>query len=418
VNDDARGLAGQRRRALALSWVAYATYYLGRKGFSAIKKPMQSELGLGSGSLGAIDTAFLSAYALGQFVSGVAGDRLGSRRLVGYGMLGSAAACAAFGFSGGFLAFAVCFFLNGLAQSTGWPGTTRVVAEWTPPAKRGRVMGVWSTCYQVGGLVATWLAGFLAMRFGWRSALFVPAGLLCVVGGLVLAALPSAPVALVADAGGELGPARSSVNVVRAAQRRVLASRTLWLLGTSYFFIKLIRYALLFWLPFYLATAQGYSTEKAANVSLAFDAGGMLGVIGIGRLADDFRRGKALLSALSVALLVPALGVYALFDRQGTLGNVLALAVLGALLFGPDSLLSGAAAQDAGGADAAATATGFVNGIGSFGAVLQGLIVPTIAERYGWTRLFPALAAFAACAVLALIPTALGARAPRPPPRA
>ena len=408
----ARELAGKRRRALALSWLSYATYYLGRKGFSAIKKPLQRELGLGSGALGGIDTAFLSAYALGQFASGIAGDRVGSRRLVGYGMLASAAACAAFGWSSGFVAFGVCFFLNGLAQSTGWPGTTRVVAEWTPLATRGRVMGLWSTCYQVGGFVATWLAGFLAMRVGWRSALFVPAVLLCIVGGLVLVALPASPLPA-APAEGAPSSAAPAAVVVREAQRRVLASRTLWLFGASYFFIKLIRYALLFWLPYYLATAQGYSTEKAANVSLAFDAGGLLGVIAIGRLADDFRRGKALLSALSVVLLVPALGAYTLFDRQGTLGNVLALAVLGALLFGPDSLLSGAAAQDAGGAEAAATATGFVNGIGSFGAVLQGLIVPPIAERFGWTALFPALAAFGACAVLALVPV-VRARAARP----
>ena len=404
-------LARARRRALALSWAAYATYYLGRKAFSAIKKPLQRELGLGSGALGGIDTAFLSAYAIGQFASGLAGDRIGSRRLVGYGMLASAGACAAFGWSNGFLAFAVCFFLNGLAQSTGWPGTTRVVAEWTPSATRGAVMGVWSTCYQVGGFVATWLAGFLAMRYGWRSALFVPAVLLCAVGGLVLVALPAPPAPAVPVEGAPSAAAPPAV-LVRDAQRRVLASRTLWLFGASYFFIKLIRYALLFWLPYYLATAQGYSTEKAANVSLAFDAGGLLGVVAIGRLADDFRRGKALLSALSVALLVPALGAYTLFDRQGTLGNVLALAVLGALLFGPDSLLSGAAAQDAGGAEAAATATGFVNGIGSFGAVLQGLIVPPIATRFGWTALFPALAAFGACAVLALVPVvrARGAR--------
>lgn len=402
-------LARARRRALGLSWVAYATYYLGRKGFSAIKKPLQLELGLGSGALGGIDTAFLSAYALGQFASGIAGDRSGSRRLVGYGMLASAGACAAFGVSSGFLAFAVCFFLNGLAQSTGWPGTTRVVAEWTPAATRGAVMGVWSTCYQVGGFAATWLAGFLAMRYGWRSALFVPAALLCLVGGLVLAALPAAP-APAPLAGAPHAAALPAV--VRDAQRRVLASRTLWLFGASYFFIKLIRYALLFWLPYYLATAQGYSTEKAANVSLAFDAGGLVGVVAIGRLADGVRRGKAWLSALSIALLVPALGAYTLFDRQGTLGNVLALAVLGALLFGPDSLLSGAAAQDAGGAEAAATATGFVNGIGSFGAVLQGLIVPPIAAHFGWTALFPALAAFGACAVLALVPV-VRARAPR-----
>jgi sugar phosphate permease len=41
----------------------------------------------------------------------------------------------------------------------------------------------------------------------------------------------------------------------------------------------------------------------------------------------------------------------------------------GALLYGPDSLLSGAAAQDLGGPNAAALAIGMINGLGSVGAV-------------------------------------------------
>jgi len=36
---------------------------------------------------------------------------------------------------------------------------------------------------------------------------------------------------------------------------------------------------------------------------------------------------------------------------------------------------------------------------------LQGLIVPPIAERFGWSALFPALGVFALAAVLALVPT-------------
>jgi sugar phosphate permease len=103
--------------------------------------------------------------------------------------------------------------------------------------------------------------------------------------------------------------------------------------------------------------------------------------------------------------LVAVLAAYSRFESSGLLVNVVLLAVLGALLFGPDSLLSGAAAQGAASAQAAASAVGFVNGLGSFGALLQGLIVPPIAERFGWTAMFPALAIFALGAVAALLPT-------------
>jgi len=393
-----------RRTALVTSWVAYATYYLGRKAFSAIKKPLEHELALAPAALGAIDTAFLAAYALGQFASGIVGDRIGARRLVGWGMLVSALACAGFGLSRAAFVLAAWFVLNGLAQSTGWPGTTRVVAEWTTPENRGTVMGVWSTCYQVGGLVATPLAGWLAVCFGWRAALFGPALALALVGVVVLATLRAPP--------SNPDTAVTAPSVARA-QLGVLASRTLWLFGASYFFIKLVRYALLFWLPYYLATAKGYTTEKAANVSIAFDAGGILGVVVIGRIADRSRRlSRQALSALWILLLVPVLWVYARVGFGSVWLDVLVLALLGALLFGPDSLLSGAAAQDAAGSAAAATATGFVNGLGSFGALVQGLVVPPIAAAYGWRALFPFLALFAFGAVVALVPTLRSAKPP------
>jgi sugar phosphate permease len=137
-------------------------------------------------------------------------------------------------------------------------------------------------------------------------------------------------------------------------------------------------------------------------------------VILIGRLADRTRRfSKPGLAALWIALLVPVLFVY---SRVG-IGNVgvdlVVLALLGALLFGPDSLLSGAAAQDLGGAAAPAMAVGFVNGLGSCGSVLQGIVIPPLASRFGWSAMFPALALFALGAVAALIPV-LGRGRPSP----
>ncbi|HEX7476938.1 MAG TPA: MFS transporter [Polyangiales bacterium] len=81
-------------RTFALTWLAYASYCLGRKGFSVTKVALASQLHLSTATLAAIDTAFLAAYALGQVPAGLAADRLGARKLVGFGMLASAAACA------------------------------------------------------------------------------------------------------------------------------------------------------------------------------------------------------------------------------------------------------------------------------------------------------------------------------------
>ena len=104
-------------------------------------------------------------------------------------------------------------------------------------------------------------------------------------------------------------------------------------------------------------------------------------------------------------LLGGALFLYARVGHHGPTTNVLVMALIGALLFGPDSLISGAAAQDAGGKYAVATAAGIVNGIGSTGALLQEYVTSGMSERYGWDKLFHFFAALSVISALCLVPT-------------
>ena len=393
-----------RYAAWGLTWVAYASYYFGRKGFSVVKSTLRHSLGVSERALGLIDTFYLAAYAIGLFFSGYVGDRVGARRLIVCGLAVSALCCAAFGAMNAALWFGVLFFINGLAQSTGWPGTTRAMAEWTTPQNRGTVMAFWCTCYQVGSIVASDFAGYLLHERGWRAAFFGPA-----LGMLGVALL----IFLFLKPGDRPAVSPSATQVALDAEARQVAQRTalrnpvLWAFGASYFFIKYVRYALLFWLPYYLHGTLGYAVDRAAYVSNAFEAGGVVGVIVLGILSDRVRRwSRAALSMLSLLGLALALLLCAALPQHDLWLTVGALALVGALLFGPDALLSGAAAQDVGGAAAAATATGLVNGVGSLGGMLEGLSLPAISARFGWQAMFPLLSGLAVCAALALIPAA------------
>ena len=383
-----------------VTWLAYASYYLGRKGYSASKSSLKSAGLVDTATLGVIDTAYLAAYSLGQFVSGFLGDRVGARRLIGYGLLLSAGLCAAFGSVSSALWFALLFTLNGLAQATGWPGTTRAMAEWTTPSNRGTVMGWWSTCYQVGPFLAGPFAGMLIVRFGWRSAFHVPALLMALVALLVLWLVVAGP--RPADAPPTTTEQDRAAR--RQAQRDVVTSPLLRCYGASYFIINFVRYALMLWLPIYLAQRLGYAEDKANYVAMAFEGGGMLGVLGIGALSDRSGLGRVALSALALLGLGVALFVFSRVVGYSTLINVAGLAVIGMFLFAPDSILCGAAAQDAGGRHAAAMSTGFVNGVGSVGAMVEGLTVPQLAKAYGWDAMFPFLAGLALLGALCLAP--------------
>src|SRR6266446_9357849 len=70
-----------RWRIFSITWLAYAGFYLTRKAFSVAKNELKQPaiMGLTRGDMSWIDGANSVAYALGQFLFGTLGDRLGTR---------------------------------------------------------------------------------------------------------------------------------------------------------------------------------------------------------------------------------------------------------------------------------------------------------------------------------------------------
>ena len=67
------------------------------------------------------------------------------------------------------------------------------------------------------------------------------------------------------------------------------------------------------------------------------------------------------------------------FDQQITLLVCgVGLSLVGFMLFGPDSLLTGAGAMDLGSKKSALAAAGIINGMGSIGSMAQELILPKV----------------------------------------
>jgi hypothetical protein len=63
----------RRNTVWAVTWLAYAAYYLGRKGFSAAKAGIESDGLMSLRQLGYVDSGYLAAYSVGQFLSGALG---------------------------------------------------------------------------------------------------------------------------------------------------------------------------------------------------------------------------------------------------------------------------------------------------------------------------------------------------------
>lgn len=400
-----------RRRVFFATWLSYIGFYFCRKPFSAAKSAIGREAGWDATTLGNLWAAYLVSYAIGQFLASAMGTRLGPRRNVLLGMALSVVATLAMGVTLSAPVMAGLVAINGLSQATGWSGNVGTMAAWFTRDERGQVMGVWSTNFTIGALTSGWTMGWvLAMPHPdgepWRWCFYVGASVLALVWLQFFVLQRDRP----EDVGQP--PIVEPAAPEAAAHGRLGLGRAAWinllLVSGFYFFAKFIRYAVWSWSAYFLEERFQLSGARANVYATAFDLMGVLGVLASGWLSDRFfasrRAGVAL--AMMVAMTASAGLLVAIGDTSVATFAVL-LGLVGFTLYGPDALMTGAAAIDIGGARAATFTAGVISGFGSCGPIVQELVIARMYDAGGgdlgpiFTLLFgsAALATFF-CAVL------------------
>ncbi len=402
-----------RYRIFASCWLVYAGLYLCRKNYAVAQPVFMKEFGWTESAVGIIITAYLTMYAIGQFLNGMAGDRFSARRIMTFGIALSILVNVLFGFAAAIPLMVLLWGLNGLGQSSGWPGVVKTMSAWFGVRERGRVMAWWSTCYQIGEVVscafAAWLISpgvvaaingiFHATGRAWQYSFWIPAVALTAVGAVFLLGQRNTP----EDAGFPNFLGRRQHGSGRGKEdagilREVLGNRHIWTLGSVYFFTKFVRYAFMFWLSTYLVKELGFRPDKAGYMNVVLPLAGFLGAVAAGYASDGlFGSRRAPVAALMLVGLACAVYFYSRCAAHPWLGPA-GLALIGFMTFGPDTLVSGTAAMDFGSRRGAATAAGFINGMGSIGAALQGIVVGFVAHRAGWHAVFTLLICAAALA--------------------
>lgn len=394
-------------RMVLLTYFGYFFYYFGRKYLGVITPSLIEEGVLTKTQIGLIQSGYLTAYAIGQFVSGALGDKFGPRLLICTGMVVSGLAALALGLFPIFGIVLIAFSINGLAQSTGWPNSCKLMSSWIPHEQRGRVMGIWMTCYIGGSLLSNAFAGYLIGSYTWEHVVFINGSLILVIGiieGLYLINHPQDRGHSIARRESTGDPQRQN----RSSFFRMITHPVILMFGWAYFSLKFVRYTFFVWLPLYLVETIGLAKDVSAYVSTGFEIGGIIGLILGGYFADKFfvkNRGRlAWFAMVGVTL---CLVCFRGLAGGGLWVVVFALAAVGFFLFIADSVLSGTAAQDVGGAECSASATGVVNGIGSLGGILAGILPIWLQQKYGWDAVFILFIALSVAATLILVPVAL-----------
>nr|XP_005004984.2 glucose-6-phosphate exchanger SLC37A2 isoform X2 [Cavia porcellus] len=377
--------------------------------------------------LGAVDNAFLVAYAIGMFISGIFGERLPLRYYLSAGMLLSGLFTSLLGLAYFWNIHMLWYFVliqicNGLVQTTGWPSVVACVGNWFGKGKRGFIMGIWNSHTSVGNIIGSLIAG-VWVNSDWGLSFIVPGIITAAMGIFTFFFLIEYPedvdcsppqhhggpsenqdnpedpgnstyqhresgVEAVATCPKEPVPEPAAISFLGALKIPGVIEFSLCLL-----FAKLVSYTFLYWLPLYIFNVAHFDAKEAGDLSTLFDVGGIIGGILAG-LISDYINGRATTCCVMLILAAPVMFLYNSVGQNGITSSIVMLIICGALVNGPYALITTAVSADLGthqslrgNAKALSTVTAIIDGTGSIGAalgpLLAGLISPT-----GWNNVF------------------------------
>jgi sugar phosphate permease len=415
-----------RTLTVTLLVFGYAGYYLCRSNFSVTLPLIIDDLATRGWdansakiSLGALASIGVFAYAIGKFLSGGLTDLLGGRRAFLLGTAGAISCTGLFALGGGFPVFTTAWALNRLLQSMGWPGAVKLTSRWFSFSSYGAAMGVISLSYLFGDAAARRFMGWLiGLGVSWRGVFFAAAGVMLIIFIVNFLLLKESPREI-----GEAEPQANPLNLVdehegsaktamKWALTAFLRSPAFWIVCSLSLGTTLLRETFNTWTPTYFTEVVGMSKAEAASKSALFPLFGGVSVLLAGFISDKLgRSGRALI--ILIGLLLSSAGLWLLgharFGGSPAL-PVLLVAAVAFTLIGPYSYLAGAISLDFGGKQAAATASGIIDGVGYLGGVLAGDTVARVSVSYGWQGAFTALAGVALLSSLAAALFLIGQR--------
>ncbi len=361
-------------------WTSYAAYYFGRVNLSLIIPLLMVHFGLSVHELGAVASAFLFAYAVGQFVHGHYSERFHPVNYMAVGLICSAFVNLLLGYKAG--VFFVLFFgemLDGFCQSMGWSSCVRAVAAVRRDTREAATCAL-GTSYQIGNSLAWLVTSLVIVRLGWRWGFWCASIVMMARGiGLLVSKKPRIE-----------RSERTTFQQVRATLiRPVIIS------GISLALLNFVRYGIIIWIPTFLFLTRNMTIGAIGLRVFLIPLAGCIGTLAYNILTRS-RRGVGRETLTSIYLLALTAVLFSCPFASGVFSTVLIVGT-GLFLYGPHVFLVSTVPGRLVKNKTAASSTGVIDGMGYIGAMLAGIVIPFLFAR-DWSWAFMAMAMCSATA--------------------
>jgi len=390
-----------RRRRLA-NWlplgITYACFYMGRYNLIVSSPKLMELFHLTKAQFGTIATAGFWTYALSVIVNGQLSDRIGGKKTILIGAIGTSIINLIIGllFLNGWqtkiiVGMSLLYAVNQYFQTFGALSVVKINAPWFHVRERGIFGGVFGMLISCGYFLALTIGGLILSVLPFYWVFIIPSGVIFTLFLIDLFLVKNSP----AEAGFknfDTGDA-SSKDVDKDKPinwgylfKHVFNNPIIITITAAEFCTGFVRQGLLLWYTPFMKEVHGIlpGSMLFSIASTGITVGGILGGLLCGYLSDKVFQSRR----------PPVAFIF-------YIGQIISLLILGSIslkplvafmigftcmwIFGVHGMLSGTASMDFGGTRAAATVTGILDGVQYLAAGLTGFILGGILDRYGWS---------------------------------
>ena len=372
----------QGKTLYLLSWLAYASAYIGRYNYSAVMGAITAENSLSLSAAGAVSTGYFICYAVGQIVFGLLSQSVSPYAMILIGLCGSGLCNLGAGaFSTSFMG--LLWGANGLFQAMIWPPIVRLFAESMPLERQKRACVSINSTTPAGTLAAYALSAVLLQFADWHHVFFSCGGLL--LGMAAVFWLGTAPLrrATAYAPQPEFQKQKGTGNGPAALLAAGLGAMLLPVLLHGG-----LKDGVTNWVPSMIQSNFGISPAFSAAVAMALPLVNLSGAYLSGWLNEhcthnELKTAGFLFALASVCLLALPLAV-----RTSLLLAVLLLAVTTASMLGVNTMFINVIPVKAGRHGGASMLSGTLNAVTYLGAAAATWGIGAAAEGCGWNAVF------------------------------
>ena len=292
-------------RMLLATMFCYLFFYTGRQTAGFAIPGIHEELEISLTTLGWMSATLFWCYAVGQFINGNLGDRLGARVMMTSGAVISCALNWVLSFGQGVLTLFVPWGANGFAQSMAWAPGSRLISNWWGRHERGKAFGFYVFAAGMSSVLAftTSLIVLDVLQLGWRWIFRLPVLLMLIGGTTYFFIARNRP----EDLGFQVHPESLEPEVSPAekdapgteqeetSRERYTAVFRNWrfmVASLAIGFQNTARYGLLIWVPVYFLGKDWKGADATKWISIALPVGMALGAMVSGWISDALFKSK------------------------------------------------------------------------------------------------------------------------------